>query len=129
MKFVYTRRLRVRSLMLIAVAVVSLSGSAILTMAARSKASTTVTVINHSQRDIHHIYLAAGSPDNWGPDQLNGATLRSGSSYVVSGVSCSGTVRVIAEDRNGCFVYYTASCDVDQTWEITTGATPDCGGQ
>lgn len=128
MKSVYTRMLRARSLLLIAVAAVALIGSAMLTMAARSTTAINITVRNSTQRDIRHIYLAPGNPDNWGPDQLNGSTLTSGSSYVVSNVSCSGTVRVIAEDQNGCFVYYNASCDGDQTWEITDATPPDCGG-
>lgn len=87
-----------------------------------------ITIRNNSQRDIRHIYLAIGNPDSWGPDQLNGATLSSGSTVVVTAACSGSSVRVIAEDQNGCFVYYNASCDADQTWEITAATQPDCGG-
>lgn len=129
MKSVYTGKRHGRSLLLfIAIAGIALAGTAILTMA-RTTAGINITVRNGSQREIRHVYLAAGNPDNWGPDQLHGSTIPSSGSYVVSDVTCSGaTIRVIAEDQNGCFVYYNASCDADQTWQITDATAPDCGG-
>jgi hypothetical protein len=128
MKFVYTRKKYARSLLLvITVVAVALVGTAILTVA-KTTTAISITVRNNSQREIRHIYLALGNPDNWGPDQLHGSTVQPGGSYVVSDVSCGSTVRVVAEDQNGCFVYYNASCDADQTWEITDATPPDCGG-
>jgi len=118
-----------RSLLLItSVAVMALIGSVFL-VGARTQATIDITVRNNTQRQILHLYLAAGDPNNWGPDQLNGSTIPPGGSHVLNDVACSGsTIRVIAEDQNGCFVYYNASCDADQTWEITDAVTPDCGG-
>ena len=96
---------------------------------ARSTTGINITVTNSSQRQIRHLYLAAGDPNNWGPDQLTGATIQPGGSFTLSNVSCAGsTMRVIAEDQNGCFLYFNASCDSNQTWDITDNATPDCGG-
>jgi len=96
---------------------------------ARSSNTIDITVTNNSQRTVARLYLAAGDPNNWGPDQLNGSTIPSGGSFALNGVACNGsTVRVIAEDQNGCFVYNNASCQANQTWEITSAATPDCGG-
>jgi len=109
------------AIVLIAVAVVAVHGSA------RSSNSISITVTNNTQRSIERLYVATGDPDNWGPDQLNGSSLPSGGSYVLNNVSCSSTARVIAEDRNGCFVYYNAACDSNQTWAISSEATPDCG--
>lgn len=123
----YTRKLK-RSLAitsLLTIAVVAFT----LVAVARTSNTISITVQNSSHRDIHHLYLAAGDPNNWGPDQLHGSIISQGQSYVLSDVACGGgTIRVIAEDQNGCFVYFNASCDANQNWEITDGTAPDCGG-
>jgi len=95
----------------------------------RANSTISLTVTNNSQRSVERLYFAPGDPNNWGPDQLNGSAISPGASITLNNVTCSGSsVRVIAEDRNGCFVYGNASCDGNQTWEITSTATPDCGG-
>ncbi|OLE55153.1 MAG: hypothetical protein AUG51_04665 [Acidobacteria bacterium 13_1_20CM_3_53_8] len=88
-----------------------------------------ITVVNNSGRAIHHLYLAAAGQNNWGPDQLNGATISSGGgSYTLSNVSCGGAgVKVIGEDQNGCFVTHTSSCAGNDSWTITDDVAPDCG--
>ena len=99
-----------------------------LAAAARSSNTISVTITNHSTREIRHVYVAAGDPNNWGPDQLHGS-IPAGGSATLSNVGCDGaSVRVIAEDNNGCFVYYTAACNANQTWDITDATAPDCGG-
>lgn len=129
MKFAYIRKQSVRlGLLLVVITAAVFVGTAILTMA-KSTAAVRITVRNNSQREIHHIYLAVNSPDAWSADQLHNGTVTSGASFVLEGVTCGGpSVRVIAEDQNGCFVYFDAACDADQTWEITDAASPDCGG-
>jgi hypothetical protein len=90
--------------------------------------SINVTITNSSQKDIKHVYVAVGSPDNWGPDCLNSA-ITTGGSFTVNGIACDGsTVRVIAEDQNGCFYYNNVSCDGNATWTISDNSTADCGG-
>ncbi len=91
--------------------------------------SISITVVNNSGRSIQHLYLSATGENNWGPDQLNGATIGSGGgSYTLGNVSCGGAgVRVIAEDQNGCFVTHTASCSGNDSWTITDDVAPDCG--
>lgn len=117
-----------RVLILAAIVFAGLAGITFLANA-RTAASINITINNNSQREIRHVYLAAGDPNNWGPDQLNGSTIPSGSSYTLNGVSCNGSsVRVIAEDQNGCFLYNTVSCDSNATWNITDSTTADCGG-
>jgi hypothetical protein len=99
-----------------------------LAVRARTSNTISVTITNHSNREVRHVYVAAGDPNNWGPDQLHGS-IPSGGSATLSDVGCdAASVRVIAEDNNGCFVYYNAACDANQTWEITDATTPDCGG-
>jgi len=97
-------------------------------LAARSAPTINVTINNNSQKDIRHVYLAAGDPNNWSADQLNGSSISAGSSYTLS-VSCDGAnIRVIAEDQDGCFFYRTVSCGENATWTITSDAPRDCGG-
>jgi len=113
------------------VAVIVLAGCAGLTLlaTARTRATINITINNNSQREIRHLYIAAGNPNNWGPDQLNGSIISSGSSYTLNSVSCDGSsIRLIAEDQNGCFLYNMVSCDSNATWNITDSTTADCGG-
>jgi hypothetical protein len=91
--------------------------------------ATNITVVNNSSREIRHLYLSPVNQDKWGPDQLGGSIIGSGGgSYTLSNVACSqSSIKVIAEDQNGCFLYQTVSCGGSATWTITTDATPDCG--
>lgn len=125
MKASHTRTTRL--LVVFVTGVVCLLGIGLAT-AARTSNTISVTITNHSSREIRHVYVAAGDPNNWGPDQLHGS-IPAGGSATLGDVGCDGTsVRVIAEDNNGCFVYYNAACDANQTWEITDATAPDCGG-
>jgi hypothetical protein len=97
---------------------------------AKRSAAISITIVNNSQREIRHVYLSPSNQDNWGPDQLNGSAISSGGgSYTLSSVSCDQTsIKVIAEDQNGCFLYKLVACADNATWTITNDATPDCGG-
>jgi len=65
---------------------------------------------------------------NQNASELHGA-IPAGGSATLSDVGCdTASVRVIAEDGDGCFVYYNAACNANQTWEITDATAPDCGG-
>lgn len=110
-----------------ALAAVAVSATSVLSRT-RGSSAISITVSNRSQREIRHVYLAAGDPNNWGPDQLNGSSIAPGGSQTLTEISCGGsTIRVIAEDQNGCFVYDNAPCDANQNWEINDSTTPDCG--
>jgi hypothetical protein len=88
-----------------------------------------ITVVNNSALEIRHLYLSPTTQDSWGPDQLNGATLAPNGSFTIGNVSCGqGSIKVIAEDQNGCFFSKTVECSSDSTWTIASDATPDCGG-
>jgi hypothetical protein len=94
----------------------------------RSAATTSISVVNNSSREIRHLYLAAADQDNWGPDQLNETVLRTGDSFVLNNVTCSGgQVKVVSEDKDGCFLSTVVSCATDAAWTITNDATPNCG--
>jgi hypothetical protein len=117
-----------RSLLpIIAIVAAALTATMVMTATARNSSNINITIGNNSQREIPHVYLAVGDPNNWGPDQLNNSTIPPGGTRVLSDVACSGSIRVIAEDQDGCFVYKVVSCDANQTWEITNSTPRDCG--
>jgi hypothetical protein len=92
-----------------------------------AKSSTnSITITNNSSWEIHHVYFSPADNDNWGSDQLN-QTLGSGGSATLSVPSDLAQVKVITEDKDGCFLYNTVSTSADTTWTITNAATPDCG--
>src|SRR2546426_7152179 len=66
-----------RLLIVTAVVFAGLAGMTLLANAGR-QATINITINNNSQREIRHLYLAAGDPNNCGPDQLNGSTISSG---------------------------------------------------
>lgn len=85
-----------------------------------------ITIVNNSSREIRSVYLA---PDqiNWGPDQLGSSVIAAGGGSVTINANCNGSVKVIAEDHEGCFFYTVVSCEGDSTWTIANDAVPDCG--
>ncbi len=94
----------------------------------RPAAPISIRVANNSSWEIRHLYLSPADHDSWGPDQLNETVLRTGDSFVLNNVACNGgQVKVISEDKNGCFLSTVVACAADATWTITNDATPDCG--
>src|SRR5438128_5843304 len=113
---------RPRLLLVAVIVLAGFAGMALVT--AKTRSTISITINNNSQREIRHLYLASGNPNNWGPDQLNGSTISPGTSYTLSNVACEGSnIRVIGEDQNGCFLYNTVSCDSNSTWNITDSST------
>ena len=90
----------------------------------------TIAVANNSSRDIYHLYLSPVDRDAWGPDLLaEGTLLRVGETFTISDAACAGhEIKVIAEDRQGCFVYTVVGCaQAANGWTITDATQPDCG--
>ena len=90
----------------------------------------TIAVTNNSSREILHLYLSPVDHDAWGPDLLSeGSVLRAGETFTISEATCGGNeIKVIAEDRQGCFVYAVVGCAAAATgWTITDATPPDCG--
>jgi hypothetical protein len=92
-------------------------------------ASTAITIVNNSSHEIRHVYLSAPDQNNWGSDQLvNSVIPPNGGSFTLSNVSCGGaSIKVIAEDQDGCFLYQVVTCSEDATWTITSSTNRDCG--
>ena len=87
--------------------------------------TSSITVVNNSNWQITHLYV------DWGADQLDGATLNPGGSFTISGASCSaeGTIKVISEDVDGCFLAKVVECSANVEWTITSNLSPNCGGE
>lgn len=87
-----------------------------------------ITIVNNTTREIRHVYLSAPDQNNWGPDQLVQSVIApNGGSFTINDASCSGsTIKVIAEDQDGCFAYQVVSC-AGATWTITNDTARDCG--
>ena len=88
--------------------------------------SITVAVVNNSQKAVCHLYLASAGSDNWTGDQLSGA-VNAGSSQNVSVTWGESTVKLIAEDEDGCFLSTTIDNSGSPSWTITSSTTRDCG--
>jgi hypothetical protein len=88
-----------------------------------------IAVTNNSNREIHHLYLSPVDRKEWGPDQLDGSILKTGQTFTITDVSCSGyEIKVVAEDKDGCFLYGVISCAQAYTaWSIKNDTPADCG--
>ena len=90
--------------------------------------STAITITNNSSREIRHVFLSPPDSNNWGPDQLGGSVIAASGGSVTISASCSGpSIKVIAEDHEGCFSYQVVTCSETATWTITNSTTRDCG--
>jgi hypothetical protein len=122
------RLLMFAALMCALVSMPSLSGYAI-SAGSSTQPVMTVAVTNNSARDITHLYLSPVDRSEWGPDQMDGSALKTGQTFTITDVSCSGNeIKVIAEDKDGCFLYGVVSCAQASTgWTITPETPVDCG--
>ena len=95
----------------------------------RAKALATITVTNSSSREIDHLYTSPTDRNEWSADQLSeGSTLQTGESFTLTNViSENDQIKVIAEDKEGCFLYSVMSCQEASTWTINNTTPRDCG--
>ena len=109
-------------------AVLSVAGFATVASAQGKKAS--VKVVNKSDYDIHHLYLAAHESDDWGPDQLgkNVIAKKSGS-FTLTDIPCETyDVQLVDEDGDKCEVEKVDICAANATWTIETKDLLACQG-
>jgi len=90
--------------------------------------TTAITIVNNSSREIRHVYLSPPDQNSWGSDQLVNSVISPNGGSATINVSCSGSsIKVIAEDQDGCFLYQVVTCSESVSWTITSGTTRDCG--
>ena len=99
------------------------------TIASSAPPVMAITVTNNSGRDIYHMYLSPTDHDAWGPDLLSETIIRTGESFTINDLSCGANeIKVIAEDKEGCFTYGVVGCAQNATnWTITNDMPRDCG--
>jgi hypothetical protein len=114
------------------IVVLSALGTTQVPVTAALSASTPVmniVVNNNSGRDVYHLYLSPADHDAWGVDLLGETRLTTGQSFTISDASCAGAeIKVIAEDKEGCFSYGVLSCAQGSTnWTLSAETPRDCG--
>ena len=89
-----------------------------------------IAVTNNSSFEIRHLYLSPVDRNDWGPDQMDGTVLKTGETFTITDVSCnSNEIKVVAEDKFGCFMYGVVGCTQESVgWTITEQTPRDCGG-
>jgi hypothetical protein len=95
----------------------------------RAKLQATITVTNNSSREIAHLYTSPTDRKEWSADQLpEGTKLQTAGSFTLTNVICENDqIKVIAEDKDGCFMYAATTCNEGAIWIITDSTSRDCG--
>lgn len=118
-------RSRTRARLMILVAVLCGLGS--LALPSVAAPTLTITVVNNSDREIRHLYLASANSDNWGADQLGQSPISAGGTRTITVSWDQSTVKLVGEDQDGCFVSTTVEASGEQSWTITSSTARDCG--
>jgi hypothetical protein len=87
----------------------------------------TIKVVNDTSREIRRLFLSPVDNDNWGPDQLNESSLSPGTTRNLNVSWDQSTVKLVAEDQDGCFLSTTVEATGSPVWTITSDTTRDCG--
>lgn len=102
---------------------------AVAVLSSARTATTSVNIVNNSNKEIRNVYLSHVNDDDWGTNQLGNSTIPAGQSFALNNVSCDQQqVKVIAEDADGCFSSTVVNCGASATWTITNDTARDCGG-
>src|SRR5882672_1425660 len=85
-------------------------------------ATTSVNIVNNSNKEIRNVYLSHVNVDDWGTNQLGDTTILPSQSFALSNVACDQQqVKVVGEDQDGCFLSTIVNCGDSATWTITDG--------
>lgn len=101
--------------------------SALTPLYATTPSSLTITVVNNSSREIRRFYLSPADNDNWGPDQLNESAISPGVTRTLNVSWDQSTVKLVAEDQDGCFMSTTVQATGNPVWTITSDTARNCG--
>lgn len=115
---------RFRFLMLVAVFGVL---STLTPLSGASAPSLTLTVVNNSGWEFKHLYLSPANNDDWGPDQLNESSISPGATRTLNISWDQSSVKLVAEDQDGCFLSTTVQASGNPVWTITSDTTRNCG--
>jgi hypothetical protein len=114
---------------LIIICVALFVGAALPLLSSARSPSTSVNIVNDSNRVIRNVYLSHVSADDWSNNQLGNTTIGPGQSHALNNVACDQQqVKVIGEDQDGCFLSTVVNCGDSATWTITNDTAADCDG-
>jgi hypothetical protein len=117
-------KIHFRLLMLVAVV---FTLAALTPLSSASAPSLTITVVNNSGWEIRHLYLSPADNDNWGPNQLNESSISPGATRTLNVSWDQSTVKLVAEDQDGCFLSSTVNVASNIEWTITNDSPRNCG--
>jgi hypothetical protein len=90
--------------------------------------TTSVNIVNNSNKEIRNVYLSHVNVNDWSANQLGDTAILPSQSFTLNNVGCDQQqVKVIGEDADGCFVSTVVACGGSTTWTITNDTARDCG--
>jgi hypothetical protein len=106
----------------------SLAVLAVLGLAAAAPAhaegkKASVKVVNQSDWEIHHMYMAPADNDDWGPDQLGKDQIikAKGGTFTLTDIPCNTwDIKIADEDGDECVVESVDVCKEALQWTITS---------
>ena len=108
-------------------ALLALTLSSMGTVYAVAMQSVSLTVVNNSTKEIRYLYLSPAENENWGADQLNNSAIGTGATRTVNFNWDPASVKLVAEDQDGCFLTKTVSVASTIEWTITNDSPRNCG--
>ena len=108
------------------VVIATLAALSALAPLSTATAPLTINVVNDSDKQIRHFYLSPANSDNWGPDQLSDP-ISAGTSRTLNVSWEQSTIKLVAEDQDGCFMYQTVEIAGSLTWTINSTTPRNCG--
>ena len=115
-----------RRLLVAAFALAAFASSSLLASAARVN-DIVLTVVNGSTTEISHVFLSSVDQDDWGGDQLNDVAIAPGETRTITIACNQSQIKVIGENRDGCFHTTVIDCSAAAAWAITNTTPADCG--
>jgi hypothetical protein len=116
-----------KCLRIVLAAAVLCTSSTVFWIYGASLQSVQLTIVNNSAKDIRYLYLSPAENDNWGPDQLNNSGIGAGARRTVQFTWEPATIKLVAEDQDGCFLTKTVTVSSSIEWMITSDTPRNCG--
>lgn len=93
-----------------------------------ASAASSIKVMNKSKWEIHHLFLSPTSEkDEWGPDQLGEAVIKTGGTFTLTGIECNKyDIKIVDEDGDECVVAAVSLCDDSAVWNLTDDRLLKC---
>jgi hypothetical protein len=90
---------------------------------------SSLTLENHSQTAVAHLFLTPYDHVAWGPDQLNNDVLLPQEAASLTGLDCATyDLRLVDEHGEECVVQDIDLCVEDAVWALTDDQLASCQG-